>query len=103
MRVSAGCRLRSMETASGEAPRLFWRPPSINPIVARAQPFATEHYHPDNADQNLRPTPPIELALLVCGFLHTRGAPPARAFISTQRVGRIVAVYLEATGENSRN
>src|SRR6185503_10907553 len=91
-----------METASGEAPGLFWRPPSINPIVARAQPFAAEHFHSDIADQSLRPTPPIELALLVRGFLRPRGAPAARAFIGAQRVGRVVEVFLEAPGEHSR-
>src|SRR3569832_15020 len=102
MRDSAGCRQRSMETASGESPGLFWRPPSINPIVARAQPFAAEQLHPDIAHEGFRPTPPIELALLVRGFLRARRALAPRTFVCAERVGRVVAVLLAAPGEHGR-
>src|SRR5665213_990513 len=93
MRVSAGCRQRSMETASGEAPRLIRRTPSINPIVVRPQPVATHDFHAEIANERFRPTPPIEPALLMRGLLGSCGAQAACAFIGAQRVGRIVEVF----------
>src|SRR6185312_7144991 len=94
-RVLAGCRRRSMETTYLGGLETLWRPPTIEPIVPRAQFFSAHPSHRQIAHEGLGPGQPIDARLATGGLLGAHGPVPPRALISAQRVGWIVKILGE--------
>src|SRR4249919_1655826 len=96
----AGCRRRSTGRSCWNGLVALRRPPTIEPIVARAQPFSAHRPHRKIAYEGLRSASPVNTILTPGELLGTRGAMPARAFIGPQCVGRIIDIFRQHVGEH---
>src|SRR5262249_61959543 len=92
--ASADSRRRSMERSCWNGLVTLRWPPTIEPIVACAQPLSAHGPHRQIAHEGLRSASPINTILTAGEFLGTRRAVPAGAFICAQRLGPIVDIFL---------
>src|SRR5476649_164233 len=77
----------------------FWRLPTIEPVVARAQLFSAQQAHAEIADEGFRSAAAIDAGLAARGLLGTRSAHTPCALIGAQRIGRIVQIFAEHIGK----
>src|SRR4029077_6088293 len=98
--VSAGCRRRSKETSCLNGLVTLWRPPTIKPIVARAQFFSAHSPHREVTSERFRARQPINATLAPGELLGSRGPVPARALIGPQRVRWIIEIFVQHVGDD---
>src|SRR6185437_6200706 len=73
----------------------LWRPPTIEPIVTRAQPFSAHSPHRQIAHESLGACQPINARLTAGGLLGAHGPVPTCALIGAKGVGRIIEIFGE--------
>src|SRR6185503_7270050 len=78
----------------------LWRPPTIEPIVARAQLFSAHSSHRQIAHEGFRPRQPINARLATGGLLGAHRPVPTRALIGAERVGRIIKILGKHVSEH---
>src|SRR6185503_1058554 len=99
-RVLAGCRRPSKETTCLCGLETLWWPPTIEPIVARAQLFSAHSPHRQIAHEGLRSRQPINARLATGSLLGAHRAVPARPFVGAKRIGWVVEIFAEHIGEH---
>src|SRR6476660_467974 len=97
--VSAGCLRRSKETSCLNGLVPLWRPPTIKPIVARAQFFSAHGPHREGTSVRLGACQPINATLATRKLLCTRCPVPARALIGPQRVRWSSEIFVQQIGD----
>src|SRR5690242_5419664 len=99
-KVLAGCRRRSKETTCLRSLETLWRPPTIEPIVPRAQLFSAHASHRQIADEGFRSCQPINARLATGGLLGPHCPVPAGALVGAECIGRIIKILGEHVSEH---
>src|SRR5207342_1023907 len=99
-RVLADCRRRSTGTTCLCGLETLWRPPTIEPIVARTQFFSAHPSHRQIAHEGLGSRQPINARLATGGLLGAHCPVPTRALIGAERVGRIIKILGKHVSEH---
>src|SRR5262249_60683641 len=93
--ASADSRRRSMERSCWNGLVALRWPPTIEPIVAFAQPLSAYGPHRQIAHEGLRSASPINTVLTAGELFGTRSAGPAGGFIGPPAVRPVVHVFLQ--------